>query len=60
MAHSCPTCYHVCFCHGDLDDCEFEILPPEGCEHCLADEWGDVEGEFEGLPIRRLTEDPPA
>ena len=57
MAHSCPECSEVCFCGGDIDDCEFEILPTDGCAHCLEDEWGEMEGEFEGLPVRRLRED---
>ena len=61
MAHECPACGQTCYCGGDLDDCEFDILPPDGCGHCVEEEWGDEdEGEYEGLPVRRLREDPVA
>lgn len=23
MAHECPDCYQICYCGGDIDDCEF-------------------------------------
>ncbi len=35
MAHECPECGQVCYCHGDIDDCCFNF--PEdvwNCTHC--------------------------
>lgn len=41
MAHSCPECGSLCFCGGDIDDCQFEGTPEEkACNHCL-DKWED-------------------
>ena len=38
MAHSCPDCDEVCYCGGDIDDCELDLQPPEGCSHPCQDE----------------------
>jgi hypothetical protein len=33
MAHECPECGMVCYCGGDIDDCEFNG-PGSGQERC--------------------------
>lgn len=35
MAHSCPDCGMLCYCGGDIDDCEFDDTPEQmRCGHC--------------------------
>lgn len=39
--HECPECGLACYCNGDIDDCQFEEIPRQGCWHymrCDADE----------------------
>ena len=56
MAHECPDCYMVCHCGGDIDDIEFDRLPPGGCrcpcykEECDEDwvEAAPTTGETDG------------
>jgi len=42
MAHECPECGSICYCGGDIDDCELnEPRFVDTCIHCdpsLADE----------------------
>jgi hypothetical protein len=37
MAHSCPICYQVCHCKGDIDDIIFDREPKGGCVHYKTD-----------------------
>ena len=46
MAHECPDCYMPCHCGGDIDDIEFERLPPGGC-HCDCYKETDELDEFD-------------
>jgi hypothetical protein len=42
MAHSCPECYQVCHCGGDIDDCLLdEDDAVNRCNHCDGDETND-------------------
>lgn len=44
MAHTCPNCGEVCYCGGDIDDCEFDGTDEQfNCTHCPdgLDEEGD-------------------
>jgi hypothetical protein len=56
MAHSCPDCYQMCYCGGDIDDCCFDGTPEElACGHCLGrddddDDGYDDEPEGIGMP----------
>lgn len=35
MAHTCPDCGMLCYCRGDIDDCEFDGTPEQArCGHC--------------------------
>lgn len=64
MAHSCPDCDEVCYCGGDIDDCEFDLPPVGGCSHICQDEaeaWREEEEREEEQYFERLRqEDPPA
>ena len=66
MAHSCPDCDQLCHCGGDIDDCELDLQPGEGCSHvCWEDAWREEEEReeeayFERLRVEQLEEDPPA
>jgi hypothetical protein len=34
MAHECPECGEVCYCGGDIDDCEFSGTEEQmNCSH---------------------------
>jgi hypothetical protein len=33
MSHTCPECGMICFCNGDIDDCEFSGGPEQ--LHCI-------------------------
>lgn len=41
MAHECPVCHRRCFCCGDIDDDEFDVI--NDCECCdpQQDYWED-------------------
>jgi hypothetical protein len=42
MAHECPDCGQVCYCNGDIDDCEFNFPEDvDNCTHCLGKEDDD-------------------
>lgn len=74
MAHSCPDCDQLCHCGGDIDDCELDLRPSEGCSHCCWEEEEDGDEEeawreeeereeeayLERLRTQQLEEDPPA
>lgn len=63
MAHSCPDCDQLCHCGGDIDDCELDLQPTEGCSHGCWDQEEDrreEEEELEHLRSQRVAEDPPA
>ncbi len=68
MAHRCPGCDDLCYCDGDIDDCELDLEPAEGCSHvCWEEEeaWREEEEReeeqyFERLRAERLAQDPPA
>ena len=47
MAHSCPECGQVCYCGGDIDDCEFDNTPEQMACICCADDYVDDDLEFE-------------
>lgn len=35
MAHTCPDCGMLCYCGGDIDDCELDGTPEQDrCGHC--------------------------
>lgn len=53
MAHECPECGMVCYCGGDIDDCEFNG-PGSGQERCThkcdiidGQDFIEIEDEFE-------------
>jgi hypothetical protein len=56
MAHECPDCGQVCYCGGDLDDCELNLWADQmRCTHyeqCGRDEddWPDDDGEEYAAP----------
>lgn len=34
MAHSCPDCYSICYCGGDIDDCLLDFDEDvDACAH---------------------------
>ena len=34
MAHTCPDCGELCYCNGDIDDCEMDTEDTMlNCEH---------------------------
>ena len=37
MAHTCPVCWQLCHCKGDIDDICFDREPKGGCIHYLSD-----------------------
>lgn len=40
MSHPCPDCGETCYCHGDIDDAEFDA--PSNCSHiCAGSDDGD-------------------
>jgi hypothetical protein len=44
MAHSCPQCWILCHCGGDIDDCRFDNTDEQNaCTHCDGDyaDYGD-------------------
>lgn len=44
MAHSCPECGQLCFCGGDIDDCDFDFADDiANCTHCLDNEDNDAD-----------------
>lgn len=47
MAHDCPECGLMCYCHGDIDDSVVETreFSDAHCTHCPAD------GERENSPV---------
>lgn len=46
MAHECPECGMVCYCGGDIDDCEFngEGSGQETCTHKCDIGGGECDG----------------
>lgn len=49
MAHTCPTCGEVCYCGGDIDDCEFDGTDEQfNCTHCPDDLDDDGDNDFLG------------
>jgi len=52
MAHECPVCSQICYCHGDIDD--LILNRPKAiacCDHC-SDAWID-EDEYEIIETER-------
>ncbi len=46
MAHSCPECWLVCHCGGDIDDLCFDDTDEAmRCTHC-PDEFADIDDEY--------------
>lgn len=46
MAHSCPECWQVCYCGGDIDDILLSGTREENrCGHC--DDAGENEDDFD-------------
>jgi hypothetical protein len=46
MAHSCPDCGLLCYCGGDIDDCEFDGTPEQAkCKHCDGRRDGEADSE---------------
>ena len=46
MAHTCPDCYQICYCGGDIDDIDFgddcdEAMACTCCDgmECESNEW---------------------
>jgi hypothetical protein len=33
MSHECPECGQTCYCHGDIDDCCFNL--PRDQDKCI-------------------------
>ena len=43
MSHECPECYMVCYCGGDIDDCELNGTDAQvNCTH-----WKKCEEELD-------------
>lgn len=55
MAHTCPYCFQLCHCKGDIDDIDLGHEPRGGCIHYKEcepdkeDEYYDDDFDDEGL-----------
>jgi hypothetical protein len=54
MSHECPECGSLCYCNGDIDDCEFSGTNEQmNCTH-----WKQCEKEDpDDLPFKEADHD---